>query len=72
MDQEKIDEILNHISQKFDDEVPGIVKMVVRKKMIGRFQSYDAQTMPESLRNCSVEDLIDIVQKGLESGRLKL
>ena len=72
MDQKETDEILSHISQKFDEEVPGIVKMVVRKKMIKRFQAYDAQPMPESLRNCSVENLIDIVQKGIESGKLKL
>lgn len=72
MDQKDIDEILNHIKLKFDEEVPGIVKMVVRKKMIGRFQAFDARTMPESLRNCSVENLIGIVQEGIESGKLKL
>ena len=72
MEQKDVDEILNHIKLKFDEEVPGIVKMVVRKKMISRFQAFDAKTMPESLRNCTVGDLIDIVQEGIESGRLKL
>lgn len=72
MNQKETDEILNHIKIKFDEEVPGIVKMVVRKKMIKRFQAYDVQTMPESLRKCSVENIIDIVQKGIESGKLKL
>lgn len=72
MDQKETDEILNYIKLKFDEEVPGIVKIVVRKKMIGRFQSYDVQTLPEALRRCTVENLIDIVQKGLESGKLKL
>ncbi len=72
MDQKEIDEILNHIKQKFDDEVPGIVKMVVRKKMISRFREYDAHTMPESMRNCSVKNLIDIIQEGIESGKFKL
>lgn len=71
MDQKEADEILNHIKQKFDEDVPGIVKMVVRKK-IGKFQSFNAKTLPEILRNCTVEELIDIVQKGLESGKLKL
>lgn len=72
MDQKEIDEILNYIKQKFDDEVPGIVKMVIRKKMISRFREYDAHTLPESMRNCSVENLIDIIQQGIESGKLKL
>ena len=71
MDQKEADEILNHIKQKFDEDVPGIVKMVVRKK-IGKFQSFDAKSLPETLRNCTVEDLIDIVQKGLESGNFNL
>ncbi|AFS82178.1 hypothetical protein [Candidatus Nitrosopumilus sediminis] len=72
MDQKDIDEILNHVKQKFDEEVPGIVKMVIRKKMISRFREYDAHTMPESMRNCSVENLIDIIQQGIESGKLRL
>ncbi|MBC8515808.1 MAG: hypothetical protein ISR81_05255 [Nitrosopumilus sp.] len=72
MDQKETDEILNYIKQKFDDEVPGIVKMVIRKKMISRFREYDAHTLPESMRNCSVENLIDIIQQGIESGKLKL
>lgn len=72
MDQKDVDEILDHIKQKFDDEVPGIVKMVIRKKMISRFREYDAHTMPESMRNCTVENLINIIQEGIESGKLKL
>ncbi|HEY5736334.1 MAG TPA: hypothetical protein VIS47_07230 [Nitrosopumilus sp.] len=72
MDQKQADEILDYIRLKFDEEVPGVVKMVVRKKMMRRFQSYDVQALPESLRTCTVENLIDIVQKGIESGKLKL
>lgn len=64
-------EILEHINQKFEDDVPGIVKMLVRKK-IGKFQTFDVESLPESLRTCTVEELIDIVKKGLESGKLKI
>ncbi len=39
MKKKKIDEILEHINQKFEDDVPGIVKILVRKK-IGKFQSF--------------------------------
>ena len=69
--KKKVDEILEHISQKFEDDVPSIVKMLVRKK-IGKFQSFDSDSLPESLKTCTVQELIDIVQKGLESGKLKI
>lgn len=71
MKKKEIDEILGHINQKFEDDVPRIVKMLVRKK-IGKFQSFDVESLPDSLRTCTVEELIDIVKKGLESGKLKI
>ena len=63
MKKKEVDEILEHISQKFEDDVPSIVKMLVRKK-IGKFQSFDSDSLPESLKTCTVQELIDIVQKG--------
>ena len=33
MKQKEIEEILNHINQKFDEDVPGIIKMMMRKKL---------------------------------------
>ena len=71
MKKKEVDEILEHIGQKFEDDVPSIVKMPVRKK-IGKFQSFDSESLPESLKTCTVKDLIDLVQKGLESGKLKI
>ena len=71
MKKKEVDEILEHIGQKFEDDMPGIVKMLVRKK-IGKFQSFDAESLPESLKTITVKELIDIVQKGLESGKLKI
>ena len=71
MKKKEVDEILDHIGQKFEDDVPSIVKMLVRKK-IGKFQSFDSESLPESLKTCTVKDLIDLVQKGLESGKLKI
>lgn len=71
MKKKEIDEILEHINQKFEEDVPGIVKMLIRKK-IGKFQSFEASSLPESLRTCTVEELIDIAKKGLESGKLKI
>lgn len=71
MKKKEVDEILEHVGQKFEDDVPSIVKMLVRKK-IGKFQSFDSESLPESLKTCTVKDLIDLVQKGLESGKLKI
>ena len=71
MKQKEIEEILDHINQKFDEDVPGIIKMVVRKKIV-KFQSFSVESLPDSLRTCTVEDLINITKQGLESGKLKL
>ena len=71
MKQNEIDEILDHINTKVAEDVPSLVKMIVRKKM-GSFQSFDAESLPDSLRNCSVEELISIVKQGLDTGKLKI
>ena len=56
MEQNEIDEILDHINTKIAEDVPSLVKMLVRKR-IGSFQSFEAESLPDSLRNCSVEQL---------------
>jgi len=71
MKQNEIDEILDHINTKVAEDVPSLVKMIVRKKM-GGFQSFDAESLPDSLRNCSVEELISIVKQGFDTGKLKI
>ncbi|MGY5147528.1 MAG: hypothetical protein ACW9W4_05985 [Candidatus Nitrosopumilus sp. bin_7KS] len=71
MEQKEIDEILEHINTKVAENVPSLVKMIVRKKL-GSFQSFEAESLPESLRNCSVEELISIVKHGLDTGKLKI
>ena len=71
MKQNEIDEILDHINTKVAEDVPSLVKMIVRKKM-GGFQSFDAESLPDSLRNCSVEELISIVKQGLDTEKLKI
>jgi len=71
MEQNKIDEILDHINTKFDENVPRIVKMLVRKKM-SALQSFKTNSLPTSLRTCTVEELIFIVRHGLDTGKLKI
>ena len=71
MEQKEIDEILEHIGKKIETDVPGIVKMLVRKK-IHKLESFDIESLPDSLRECTVEGLIGIVRDGLDSGKLKI
>ena len=71
MEQNEIDEILEHINTRIAEDVPSLVKMLVRKK-IASFQSFEAESLHDSLRNCSVEEIISIVNHGLDTGKLKI
>ena len=71
MRQNEIDQILNHINEKFNDNVPGLVKMIVRKK-IAKLATFEIDSLPLALRECTVEELIIILKNGLVSGHLKL
>ncbi|MCV0391672.1 MAG: hypothetical protein K5790_00070 [Nitrosopumilus sp.] len=71
MNQKETDEILNHLGLKIEKDVPGIVKMLVRKKL-HKLESFEIDSLPKSLRECTVEELIIIIKEGLESGKLKI
>jgi hypothetical protein len=71
MQQNEIDEILDYINSKVAEDVPSLVKMIVRKK-ISNFQSFEVESLPESLRSCTVEELIFIVKHGLDTRKLKI
>ena len=45
--------------------------MLIGKK-IHKLQSFDPSSLPASLRNCTVEELIIIFKNELDSKRLKL
>ncbi len=57
MNQEKTDEILEHINSKYHENAPALVKMLIRKK-IGAVKSFDIESVPESLRNYTVKELL--------------
>jgi len=71
VEQKKINEVLDHINTKFDENVPRLVKMMVRKK-ISVLQFFEVDSIPDSLRTCTVEELIFIVKHGLDTGKLKI
>ena len=45
--------------------------MLIGKK-IHKIQSFDPDTLPDSLKNCTVKELIIIFKNELDSKRLKL
>ena len=59
MEQSDVDEILGYINEKFDANIPSFVKMLIGKK-IHKLQSFDPTSLPSSLKNCTVEELIII------------
>ena len=71
MEPKEIDEILSYLNEKFDANIPSFVKILISKK-IHKLQSFDPDSLPDSLKHCTVEDLIIILQQELESKRLKL
>ena len=71
VEQNDVDEILDYINEKFDANIPSFVKMLIGKK-IHKLQSFDPISLPASLRNCTVEELIVIFKNELDSKRLKL
>ena len=71
MKQNEIDEIVDYVNEKFDANIPSFVKLLIGKK-IHKFQFFDPSTLPSSLKNCTVEELIIIFKNELDSKRLKL
>ena len=71
MEQNDINEILDYFNEKYDANIPSYVKMLTEKK-IHKLQSFDPTSLPDSLRNCTVEELIVIFKNELDSKRLKL
>ena len=71
MKQKEIDEILSYLNEKFDENIPSFVKILISKK-IHKLQSFNPDSLPDSLKHCTVEELIVLLQRELESKRLKL
>lgn len=71
MNNEKVSEIIAYVNKKYNENVPRPVRFVVRKKA-KMIEKFDPSEMPESLRNCTIEEYISIVKKALAEGALKL
>jgi hypothetical protein len=71
MQQKEIDEILDYLNETFDANIPSFVKILISKK-IHKLQSFDPDTLPDSLKNCTIKDLILILKQEIDSKNLKL
>ena len=71
MQQKEIDEILDYLNEKFNANIPSFVKILISKK-VHKLQSFDPDTLPDSLKNCTIKDLILILKQEIDSKNLKL
>ena len=71
MNNKEVTQIIEYVSQKYRENVPRPVRFVVRKKA-KMIEKFDTSEMPLSLRNCTVEEYIEIIKNALGDGTLKL
>lgn len=71
MNETEINEIITYINSKYQEKVPSLVRKLIGGK-IKKIESFPADELPPSLRKCSVEELLLLVQEGLRQGTIKL
>ena len=70
MNKKEIDEIIEYINTKYNENVPSLAKIVIRKKA-KKIETINVKDLPTSLRNCTLEELILIVKGALKQGKIK-
>ena len=71
VNQEEINQIIAYVNEKYHENVPRPVRFVVRKKA-KMIEKFNPSEMPASLRNCTIEEYVEIVKNALKDGSLKL
>lgn len=71
MNSSEIEEIIDYVSTKYNENVPRPVRFVVRKKA-KMIQNFNLEEMPTTLRRCTIEEYVQIIKEALEKGSLKL
>ena len=64
-------QIIDFINSAYDENIPGPVKFIVKRK-VKKIQDFDLETIPESFRNCTVEELLLILKEAYEKDQLQL
>ena len=71
MNQYEINEIINYINSKYHERVPSPLRALIKGK-IKKIETLPPSELPLSLRKCTVEELLLIVQNGIRLGIVKL
>ena len=71
MNKKETKEILDFINEKYDENIPGPVKFIVKRK-IKKIEYFDLNDFPEPLRKCTVEELLLILKEAYEKKQLVL
>lgn len=61
LNENEVKQIINFINSKYDKEIPGPVKFIVRRKA-KKIEKLDLNDLPDSLRKCTIEELILIIR----------
>lgn len=71
MDEKQASEILEYINHRYHENVPRAIRALAKGK-IKKIQDFQVDDLPENLRKCTVEELLEIVKTGMVQGKLKL
>ncbi|AJM92314.1 hypothetical protein [Nitrosopumilus piranensis] len=70
MDKDTIQEIVNFINSRYDDDLPGPVKFIVKRKA-KKIEKLDVNDIPESIRKCTIEEFILILKDAYSKKELR-
>ena len=71
LNKKEIKEVIDYINFSYDENVPGPVKFIVRRK-VKKIQGFDLDSLPEQLRKCTVEELLLLLKEAYEKKKLNL
>ena len=71
MNKKEKKQIIDFINSAYDENIPGPVKFIVKRK-VKKIPDFDLETIPESFRNCTVEELLLILKEAYEKDQLQL
>lgn len=64
-------EIINYINNKYQENVHSVIRTLISGK-IKKIENFQTNELPLSLRKCTVEELLLLVQEGLRRGSVRL
>ena len=71
MNKKEIDDILEYINTRYEENVPRAIRVLAKGK-IRKISKFKVEELPEPLRKCTVEELLEIVKTGIAEKKLKL